>query len=197
MDPQSFGAHNGYVPAGPLPQSEAWTTAVHAANPAWVQDQATAVTLLQHHVQSSSGAESAGPQVQITNVFERFPLPSFRTGCIGDNYLGVSLGGSLLSPIKGMHLTFFGADIDVGEFVPDQADDATSPVSYKRFLDLALNRIPNIREPPLPATQAECEQYATWYFRSINPYAPVLHKPSIMELVGPHETSLFSDPVAH
>jgi len=117
-------------------------------------------------------------------MFDRLPLPSFRTGCIGDNYLGVSLGGPNLSPIQGMHLMFFGADIDIGEFVPDQADDATSPVSYKRCVDLAMNRIPDIQEPQLPPTQAACEEYATWYFRSVNPYTPVLHKPSMMQLVS-------------
>ena len=54
-------------------------------------------------------------------------LSEFRTGCIGDNYLGVSSGNSWLSPIEGTSVSLFGATLDLAEYIPeDRADSGTS-----------------------------------------------------------------------
>jgi hypothetical protein len=106
-------------------------------------------------------------------------LTEFRTGCIGDNYLGVSSGNSWLSPIEGTSLSLFGATLDLAEFIPeDQVDSGTS---YQNFLDHAfVERQKNA--PQLPAWETG-KVYAEWYFRSIQPMLPILHKPDFMKLL--------------
>ena len=106
-------------------------------------------------------------------------MTEFRTGCIGDNYLGVSSGNSWLSPIEGTSLSLFGATLDLAEFIPeDQVDSGTS---YQNFLDHAfVERQKNA--PQLPAWETG-KVYAEWYFRSIQPMLPILHKPDFMKLL--------------
>jgi hypothetical protein len=106
-------------------------------------------------------------------------LTEFRTGCIGDNYLGVSSGNSWLSPIEGTSLTLFGATLDLAEFIPeDQVDSGTS---YQNFLDHAFVEKQK-NAPQLPAWETG-KVYAEWYFRSIQPMLPILHKPHFMKLL--------------
>jgi hypothetical protein len=125
---------------------------------------------------------------QETNLFRA--LPAFRTGCTGDNYLGVSSGNSHLSSIKGTALTILGMEIDVADFSSNDMDEPDPSVfhpqlynkSYQAFLQSALNVNPRIEKVDLPSRD-EGITYAQWYFRVINPYCPVLHKGTFMSLV--------------
>jgi hypothetical protein len=128
-------------------------------------------------------------QQQETNMFRT--LPVFRTGCTGDNYLGVSPGNSNLSSIKGTALSILGMEIDIADFESSDMDepDASSfhlqlyNKSYQAFLQSALNINPRLDKVELPARE-EGITYAEWYFRVINPYMPLLHKPTFMRMVS-------------
>jgi hypothetical protein len=77
-----------------------------------------------------------------------FRLPEFRTGCTGDNYLGVSSGNSFLSSIRGTALNVLGMEIDIADFTssdvdePDQSTFQVEPLynkSYQSFMQTAFN----------------------------------------------------------
>jgi len=106
-------------------------------------------------------------------------LSEFRTGCIGDNYLGVASGNSWLSPIEGTQVSLFGAKLDLANYIPE--DHVDSGTSYLNFLDKAFAET-NMPPPPLPAWE-KAKMYAEWYFRSIQPMLPILHKPHFMQLL--------------
>lgn len=106
-------------------------------------------------------------------------LTEFRPGCIGDNYLGVSSGNSWLSPIEGTSLSLFGATLDLAKFIPE--DHVDSGTSYQNFLDKAFVEKQK-NAPQLPPWDTG-KMYAEWYFRSIQPMLPILHKPHFMELL--------------
>jgi hypothetical protein len=106
-------------------------------------------------------------------------LSEFRTGCIGDNYLGVSAGNSWLSPIEGTSVSLFGATLDLAEYIPK--DHVDSGTSYLNFLDKAFVET-EMPAPQLP-TWDKAKMYAEWYFRSIQPMLPILHKPHFMQLL--------------
>lgn len=108
-------------------------------------------------------------------------LPDFRSGCIGDNYLGVSSENSWLSPIEGTSLALFGTKVDLAEFMPSDSDPALSGMSYRTFLMHAFGR-QQVFRPELPDYE-KCKLYAEWYFRSIQQFIPVLHKPDFMSLL--------------
>jgi hypothetical protein len=134
----------------------------------------------------SSVSVTAGSQE--TNMFKA--LPAFRTGCTGDNYLGVSSGNSNLSSIKGTALSILGMEIDIADFDSVDMDEPDPSVfhpqlynkSYQAFLQSALNINPRIEKVELPSRE-EGMTYAQWYFRVINPYVPLLHKPTFFKLV--------------
>jgi len=108
-------------------------------------------------------------------------LPDFRSGCIGDNYLGVSSENSWLSPIEGTSLALFGTKVDLAEFMPSEKDPASVAMSYSTFLGYAFGRNkPYV--PPLPAYE-QCKIYSEWYFRSVQNFIPILHKPDFMDLL--------------
>ena len=117
-------------------------------------------------------------------------LPAFRAGCTGDNYLGVSPGNSNLSSIKGTALSILGMEIDIADFDSVDMDEPDSSVfhaqlynkSYQAFLQSALNINPRIEKVELPQ-RSDGMTYAAWYFRVLNPYMPLLHKPTFMKLV--------------
>ncbi|KAI9801854.1 MAG: hypothetical protein M1833_002168 [Piccolia ochrophora] len=125
---------------------------------------------------------------QETNMFRA--LPVFRTGCSGANYLGVSSGNSYLSSIKGTALSVLGMEIDIADFNSSDMDEPTPSLyqpglynkSYQSFLQSALNVNPKIEKADLPPRN-EGLTYATWYFRVLNPYCPVLHKPTLLTLL--------------
>jgi hypothetical protein len=128
-------------------------------------------------------------QQQETNVF--CTLPTFRAGCTGDNYLGVSPGNSNLSSIKGTALSILGMEIDIADFDSIDMDEPNASVfhpqlynkSYQAFLQSSLNINTRIEKAELPSRE-DGLTYAEWYFRVINPYLPLLHKPTFMNLVS-------------
>lgn len=114
-----------------------------------------------------------------------------QAGCTGDNYLGVSSTDSALSPMKGTSLSLFGFQIDLADFIPPEVDESSSFDSYQSFVAFAFRKNPKSEKVDLPASCEECETYAKWFFRSINPYTPILHKPDFMKLVSVGEPFLF------
>ncbi len=125
---------------------------------------------------------------QETHLFKA--LPAFRATCPGDNYLGVSPGGSNLSSIKGTALSILGMEIDIADFPLQDMDEPDQAIfhpqlynkSYKAFLQSSLNINPKLEKVKLPVRD-EGLTYAQWYFRVLNPYCPILHKPTYMNLV--------------
>lgn len=108
-------------------------------------------------------------------------LPEFRTGDVGDNYLGVSSANDSLSPIKGTSLALFGMELDLKDFMSVDAEGAAAPESYETFLDL-MQSGPLQEAPPLPPYQT-LRAFCEFYFVFVNPYCPVLHKPTFMAMV--------------
>ena len=135
---------------------------------------------------SQPGNNYSSPQ-QETNMFRA--LPPFRSGCTGDNYLGVSPGNSNLSSIKGTALSILGMEIDIADFNSVDMDEPTTfqqalyNKSYQAFLQSALNINPSIPKVDLPERDLGLT-YAAWYFRVINPYLPLLHKPTFFKIVS-------------
>lgn len=117
-------------------------------------------------------------------------LPAYRTGCMGDNYLGVSSSGPQLSAIKGTALSILGMEIDIADFRSTDMDEPDSSVfhpqlynkSYQSFLQSSWNVNLRIEKVELPS-RSEGITYAQWYFRVINPYCPLLHRGTFMRLV--------------
>jgi hypothetical protein len=153
------------------------TPVVHA--PAW-NSAATSYT---------SQAVNSVPSTQEANMFRA--LPAFRSGCTGDNYLGVSPGNSPLSSIKGTSLSILGMQIDVADFDSIDMDEPNNSSgfrsalynkSYQAFLQSTLGVNPKLQNVELPSPDKGF-QYAEWYFRALNPYMPLLHKPTFMRLV--------------
>lgn len=131
----------------------------------------------------SGYSHSSGPLSSTSETFRT--LPAFRVG--GDGYLGVSLGNSFLSSIKGTALSILGMEVDIADFDSVDMDEPDSTVfhpalynkSYQAFLQTSFNINPRIEKLDLPPRE-EGITYATWYFRVINPYTPTLHKPTFM-----------------
>ncbi|KAG9233542.1 fungal-specific transcription factor domain-containing protein [Amylocarpus encephaloides] len=124
-------------------------------------------------------------------------MPSFRTGWTNGNFLGVSSRESPLSPIKGTALSILGMEIDIADFKsvdldeppPGQFNPQLFNKSYQSFLQSALNINHRQVKAALPP-QDEALRHAHVYFRLINPYIPLLHKPTFMKLL----TRSYDDP---
>jgi hypothetical protein len=108
-------------------------------------------------------------------------LPEFRAGCIGDNYLGVASENNWLSPIEGTSLALFGAKIDLAEFTAPESNSDTSAMSYQTFLAHAFGHSP-AKRPDLPPYD-NCKVFVEWYFRSVQGFTPILHKPDFMDML--------------
>ncbi|KAH6639174.1 hypothetical protein C7974DRAFT_127078 [Boeremia exigua] len=108
-------------------------------------------------------------------------LPHFKFGSIGDNYLGVASGDSLLSHIRGTSLSVFGTEIDITDFVQDGDEYEDSPMSYQTLMKITTGR-EHVDPVPLPPYDA-LKEWASWYLRSMNPYTMLVHKPDFMALV--------------
>nr|POE68841.1 transcriptional activator protein acu-15 [Quercus suber] len=108
-------------------------------------------------------------------------LPAFRSGDIGENYLGVASETAWLSPIEGTSLALFGTKIDIAEFMPPEPNEEAIATSYETFVSYAFGSA-SASAPPLPNFE-ECEVYAKWYFRFIQAFIPILHKPAFMDLL--------------
>jgi hypothetical protein len=149
----------------------------------------------------SNGYAQPGPSQilqsnqQETNMFRA--LPSFRSACPGDNYLGVSTSVVNLSSIRGTVLTILGMEIDIADFKSDDMDEPEKTVphqnlynkSYQAFLQSTLNTNEKLVDVPLPERR-EGLTYADWFFRVINPFIPILHKATFMQLL----TNMYDDP---
>jgi len=109
-------------------------------------------------------------------------LPAFRTGCIGDNYLGVSPGDDMLSPIVGTRLSLFGLVFDLAEFLPPETDPASDPTSYQTFLQLSVGKPVAQPKPPLPSLE-ECKMWAEHFFKTLQVFVPILHRPDFIKLI--------------
>jgi hypothetical protein len=109
------------------------------------------------------------------------PLPQFKHGSIGDNYLGVGAEEHPLSHIRGTSLSVFGTEIDITDYMKDEDEYESSVMSYTALARIALAGEPV--EPVLLPPYKSLSDYATWYLRSLNPYTMLVHKPAFMELV--------------
>ena len=135
----------------------------------------------------SQNGKSSSPSSDGTNR-----LPEFRDGLAGDNYLGVSSGNSFISSIRGTAMNVLGAEIDLADYMSpdmDEPDPSTFgseyPLnkSYRAFVLTAYNSGPRPAKVQLPP-EKEGRTYAEWFFRVVNPYLPMLHKPSFLALVS-------------
>lgn len=125
---------------------------------------------------------------QETNIFRA--LPSQRPAVPGDTYLGIGSAHSSLSSIKGTTLSILGMDIDITDFTSSDLDEPDITQghqqlynkSFQAFLQSTLGVNSRIEKVDLPGRD-EGLTYAQWYFRVINPYLPVLHKGTFINLV--------------
>lgn len=146
---------------------------------------------------STQSGNAVAQDRQQVSVFRA--LPVFRAGRTGDNYLGVAPGNSHLSSIKGTALSILGMEIDIADFDSPDMDEPDNSVfhpqlynkSYQAFLQSALNINPRIEKVDLPPRE-DGLTYAEWYFRALQPYCPLLHKPTFMKTVGQARSSLLS-----
>ncbi|KAI8932280.1 hypothetical protein NX059_010477 [Plenodomus lindquistii] len=109
------------------------------------------------------------------------PLPQFKHGSIGDNYLGVAAGDMLLSHITGTSLSVFGTEIDITDHMTGEAEYEESPMSYTTLVKISLGG-QSVKNPGLPPYDT-LKEYAIWYMRSLNPYTMLVHKPAFMDLI--------------
>ena len=138
---------------------------------------------------SSWDGNNLGHQLHESAAFRT--SPSFRAGGMSDAFVGVSTGNSNLSSIKGTVLSIFGMEIDIADFQSIDMDEPHKSSfhcrlynkSYQSFIQTALNINERIEKPDLPARR-DGLSYAEWYFRTLNPYTPLLHKPSFIKLVS-------------
>ena len=132
-------------------------------------------------------------------------LPDFRSGLMGNNYLGVSSGNSFLSSIHGTSLTVLGMEIDLADYTSPDIDepDPFAPSgesvynkSYYSFVQTAYKAHPKPPKVPLPDRE-QAFLYSEWYFRTVHPYLPMIHKPTFMALVSnpsfPQSRSMLSN----
>lgn len=95
-------------------------------------------------------------------------------------------GTSILNPgfamLRGTKLSLFGMQMDLAEFA-DDSSDLDSPKTFDGFMKHALGRMQPSRHAPLPDTLQSAQEYASWYFRFLNPYTPVVDKRDMHELV--------------
>ena len=133
------------------------------------------------HFRGSMSDSSEGKAHDVTRLQNN---RSTQESCTADNYLGVSSTDNVLSPMKGTSLSLFGFQIDLADFIPPEVNESSSFDSYQSFVAFAFRKDPKPDKVDLPASYDECETYAKWFFRSINPYTPILHKPDFMRLVS-------------
>ncbi|KAF2265505.1 hypothetical protein CC78DRAFT_579249 [Lojkania enalia] len=170
VEPRTVPSYNGFPPSTP-----SWPPSVGLGNETsgW-PDPSQRRT-------SSSPLPPYGPGSNALEDTDQRPLPNFKHGSIGDNYLGVSSADSLLSHINGTSLSVFGFEIDITDFVLNEEEYDNSVMSYNHFLRVALNE-ETVEPVPFPESQRLID-YATWYLRSLNPYSMLLEKRAFMDLV--------------
>lgn len=132
-------------------------------------------------------------QQKSQNTSSSLPPWSALTSRPKGSYLGVSSDSAPLSSIKGTTLSILGTNIDITCFDAPDMDEPPpgtpigSPLYNKSAmacLQSALNINPPLANVELPP-KMEAFRYAEWYFLMIQPFLPILHKPSFMQLVRP------------
>lgn len=139
---------------------------------------------------SNGGAWSASQQEP-----PETPMPSRFTKSLldsrpDDHHLGVGKDEGPMSSINGSQLSILGATIDVTSFdcadidEPTPSQQGSVPLYNKSIRSLwqsvhRVNPPPNVQLPP----RSEGLQYAEWYFSIMGPFLPVLHKPTVINLV--------------
>ncbi|KAK4233768.1 fungal-specific transcription factor domain-containing protein [Achaetomium macrosporum] len=115
-----------------------------------------------------------------------------------DSYLGVSSDSAPLSNIKGTTLSILGTTIDLTSFDAPDMDEPPpgtpigSPLynkSVMAFLQSACKVNPPLDNVELPSKQ-DAFTYAEWYFLTVFPFLPILHKPTFLHLL----TRIYDDP---
>ncbi|KAI9692473.1 MAG: hypothetical protein M1822_006704 [Bathelium mastoideum] len=165
---------DGYGPASGISPGLHWTSTSSTEQSVW--EAGPTVNSGRPYSHSATGSTDSKSDSNVG----RASLPTLRSGLVGDNYLGVSSNNSLLT--HGTSLSVFGMEINLNDFIPPDADDHTSPLSYAEFLSCACNARPDFANVPLPP-YADCRQYALWYLKSVNPFSPVLHKSDFVRLI--------------
>jgi hypothetical protein len=84
--------------------------------------------------------------------------------------------------LRGAKLSLFGMQIDATEF-GDGFDDTDSPKSYEGLITLLSGQRSTIPAAQMPPTLREAKGYAEWYFKTLNPYSPAIHKPDVYAMV--------------
>lgn len=84
--------------------------------------------------------------------------------------------------LRGTKLSLFGVHIDLAEFA-DDSSDLDSPQTYEGFMKHVFGRTQPSQPAALPDNLQCAQEYATWYFRFLNPYTPVIDKRDLHELV--------------
>ena len=124
----------------------------------------------------------------------RVRLPEFRSGLIGNNYLGISSGNSLVNSVRGTSMNVLGMEIDLVDYMSPDVDEPDPsnigrPIynkSYRAFIETAFGTSPRLlhgSDVELPPRE-EGLNAADVYFRITNPFTPVVHKPTTMKLVS-------------
>lgn len=160
-----------------------------AASPSFNYNQPTSTQAPSWSPVSSAYAPQAGNA--LSSQPQDAAMSRTRAEGIGDMYLGVSPGNSYLSEIRGTALSILGMTIDIADFEcedMDEPDRSSGPrqlynKSYQAFLQSALNINPAVDSVDLPSRE-DAFMYAQWYFQVLNPYMPLLHKPTFMKLVS-------------
>jgi hypothetical protein len=92
-----------------------------------------------------------------------------------------------LKLFRGTKLDLFGMQIDGSEF-DDEFRDTETAKSYQGILAAMQKSWRNPSTSPetsrIPETKGRACDWATWFFKAVNPYAPILHKPDVFNLVS-------------
>lgn len=120
----------------------------------------------------------------------RYPLIEARPA---NNHLGVSSDKEPLSSIKGTTLSILGTTLDItASFDGPDMDEPPAGTTFgtplynksvQAFFQTSLNIHPAPPNVELPSRH-DAFTYAEWYFLTLSPFLPILHKPSFLQLVG-------------
>lgn len=169
VEPRAPPAYNNTLHA----PSHPWTSAGPAPDTqAWLDPQ---------HRPCASPLPGYAPAASPLDQGEHATLPHFKHGSIGDNYLGVASGDSLLSHIRGTSLSIFGTQVDLTDFMSDNDEYEQSVMSYTTFVQITMGG--QKVEPAILPPYNALREYAGWYLRSLNPYTMLHHKPVFMQLI--------------
>jgi hypothetical protein len=86
-----------------------------------------------------------------------------------------------MSMLRGTKLSVFGRHINAVEF-GDGFDDTESPKSYEGLISILSGPREAVPVAKIPASYEGAKMYLDWYFKTLNPYSPTLHKPDTYAL---------------